>query len=432
MLTRVFKNQEVMRHVKNSAWMLAEYALKVISAIFVSIYLARYLGPEQFGVLSYALALVTIFMAISRLGMESILVRDLARHPGQRQAYMSTAFRLMLVAAVISMLVLGSLVYLLETDSQTQIYICIISTGLLFQALLVVDYNFQSQVKAKSSSIAKALALGVSSLSKLIFIWYGAELVHIAILYAVDHLVIGLMLLFMHLRKRQVLFIKGFDRHLIQPLLSSAWPMILSALAATLYMRIDQIMIKNMLNSQELGLYAAAIKIYEGWIIIPYVISISLLPAIVKIKSQSIEKYEKKMSMLFSLLFWASVFVALIATFWGEWLIILTFGPSFSESSLALGVVMWAAAFAALGAVSARYLTVEGMERKIAVRTFLGLLMNIVFNLVLIPLYGIEGAAFATLLTLFFANYVINFFDKSLQQLVNICNQSITLKWFFK
>lgn len=420
-----------MRYVRNSAWMLAEYALKVISAIFVGIYLARYLGPDQFGVLSYALAVVAIFMAMSRLGMESILVRDLAKHPEQRQAYLSTAFSLVLMAAVVGVIVLGILVYLLESDPETQVYIWIISTGILFQTLLVIEYNFQSQVKAKYSSIAKSLALSFTAVSKLVFIWYGAELIHIAILYAIDHAVIGLMLLIMHVRNRQVLFIKGFSSRLVKPLLKSAWPMVLSAIAATLYVRMDQLMIKNMLNVHELGLYAAAIKVYEGWIIVPYVISISLLPAIVKLRTSSVKNYERNMSILFSVLFWSSFSVALIATFFGDWIIRYTFGTEYLGSTTVLAIVMWAAIFSSLGSVSARYLTVEGMEKKIAVRTFLGLVLNIILNLVLIPLYGIEGAAYATLTTLFFANYIINYFDRNLQQLVGICNRSITLKWLF-
>ena len=76
------QNQSVMKYVKSSLWMLAEYGLRIVSAIFVSIYVARYLGPEQFGLLSYSLAIVAIFMAVSRLGMESILVRDLTKYLG--------------------------------------------------------------------------------------------------------------------------------------------------------------------------------------------------------------------------------------------------------------------------------------------------------------------------------------------------------------
>jgi len=260
-------------------------------------------------------------------------------------------------------------------------------------------------------------------------VWYGAELVHFAIAYALDHAAIALMLVLINFKKGNMRFVGQFEAALVKPLLKSAWPMVLSAVSATLYMRTDQLMIKNMLNLHDLGLYAAAVKIYEGWIVIPYVISISLLPAIVKLKSKSIARYEKSMVMLFSLMFWGSACVALVATFLGDQVILLTFGPEYLGSAAVLGIVMWAAAFASLGSITARYLTVEGMESKIAIRTFIGLVINILLNLLLIPVHGIEGAAIATLVTMFISNFAINYADRSLKQLVEICNKSVMFNW---
>jgi O-antigen/teichoic acid export membrane protein len=427
-LKALTQNQNIMRYVKNSSWMLAEYGLKIISAIFVSIYVARYLGPEQFGLLSYALAIVAIASTVSRLGMESILVRDIAKYPEQQQAYLGTAFTLMLIAAITGVVMLSGIIYWLETDPKTQLYIWIIAVGILFQTFLAIDYNFQAQVKAKYSSIAKSVALGIGAIIKIYLVWTQAELWLFATAYAVDTAIIAATLLITHWLNKQPNFIGVFRREIVKPMLVSAWPMILAAVAAMLYMRIDQIMIKNMLGAEELGLYAAATKIYEGWIIVPYVISISLLPAIVKLKSSSQQSYEANLSRLFAIVIWSGVFVALIATLFGESIIYYTFGREFIEASQVLAIVMWSGAFTAIGSVTARYLTVEGMEKKIAIRTFVGLFLNVLLNLLLIPIYGIEGAAVATLLTIVIANYFINYVDKDLKQLRIICNNAIVLR----
>jgi O-antigen/teichoic acid export membrane protein len=422
------KNQCFMRYVKNSSWMMAEYALKIISAIFVTIYIARYLGPENFGILSYALAIVTIFMAISRLGMESVLVRDLAKHPEEAKAYMGTAYSLMLLAAITSLAILSVLVYFFESDPKTKVYIWIIAVGLIFQTFLVVDYGFQAQLFAKYSSIAKSIALGISSLLKIYLVWLKADLMLFAIAFSLEHVIIALMLAVTHLIKKQPGFLFVFHADLVKPLLKSAWPMVLSALAIILYMRIDQVMIKNMLDSHQLGLYAAAAKIYEGWIIVPYVLSVSLLPAIVRIKASSPERYVAGLTKVFALLFWLGVIAAIIATLAGGWIIQVTFGYAYADSSTVLSIVMWTAAFTALGSVTARYLTVENMEKKIAFRTFVALFINVALNLLLIPLYGINGAAMATLITIVTANYLINYIDKDLKQLTRVCNDAILLK----
>lgn len=418
-------------YLKNSSWMLAEYILKIISGLFVGIYVARFLGPEQFGIISYALAVVSIFMAISRLGMESILVRDLARFPESRNEIMATAFYLMLIAAIASIFILAILVALVSSNIENKFYILIISIGMIFQAFMVVDYNFQSQIKAKYSSVAKSLALAFSAASKLLLVWFEADLSIFAIFYALDHVFIASFLVWMHYKLEGFSFLNNFNRFFLKLLLASAWPMVLSALAVTLYMRVDQLMIKNMLGAHDLGIYAAAVKIYEGWLIIPYVISISLIPAIVKLKKKSEAVYEKKMAMLFSIMFWSSTLVAVFMTFLGEYIIYYTFGSDYSESISILSIIMWAAIFTSMGSITARYLTIENMEKKLATRTIFGLLVNIIFNIVLIPVYGIKGAAFSTLITLIIANYLINYFDKDLKKLVFICNSSIALKWLW-
>jgi O-antigen/teichoic acid export membrane protein len=424
MLKRLVLNQEVMRYVKNSAWMLAEYGLKVISAILVTIYVARYLGPDQFGVLSYALAVVAIVLAISRLGMESILVRDLVRYPEKRQEYMATAFRLMLLSGFVGIGILAGMVYWLEENIKTQVYIWIISASIVCQAFLVVDYNFQSQVQAKYSSIAKSLALIFSALSKIGLVWLEADLFYFALFYAIDHLVIAITLFFMHWSRGQPLFFHGFQKKLVKPLLSSAWPMVVSAVSAILYTRVDQLMIRSMLGFHELGLYVAATKIYEGWIIVPYVISISLLPAILRLKEEGGD-YEKHMSLMISLLFWPSVVVALIITISSDYVIYLTFGPDYFASSNSLVIIMWASIFGAIGSLSARFLTVEGMESKIAKRGIFGLLLNLMLNVPMIYFFGIEGAAFSTLITMFFIFVGVNYIDPDCYKLRSIVENGV-------
>lgn len=422
-------NKGFMKYFKNSAWMFAEQILKIISAIFVGIYVARYLGPSQFGVLSYALAIVSFFIAISRIGMESILVRDLVSHPDQRQAYMGTAFGLMFAAALASCAALMTFVIFLENDIQAKVCTLIVSASLMFQMFSVVDYSFQAQLRAKYSAIAKSIALIVGAAVKIYLVFIQADLLMFAVSYVFDHVVTAFFLLLMHVSKRQHGFIFKFEMVLVKALLKSSWPMALAAGASMLYMRVDQIMIKFMLDTKQLGLYAAATKIYEGWIVVPYVVSISLLPAIVKLKSSSQESYERNITRLFALVFWPSVAVAGVSTFYGDMIIRVTFGEAYAGSAATLTIVMWTAAFTALGSVTTRFLTVEGLEKKIAFRVFMALILNVILNFVLIPIYGIEGAAASTLICVIVSMYFIDMFDGKLKTLVKLKNKAITLRF---
>lgn len=208
-------------------------------------------------------------------------------------------------------------------------------------------------------------------------------------------------------------------------MLRSAWPLVLGAVAIQIYMRIDQVMIRNMLGLHEVGIYSAAVRIYEAWAIVTAIITVSLLPAIVKLKQGNEENYHKRMTQLFRLVIWLSVFAAVAVSLVSEQLMVLAFGEEYRDSAPVVDIIMWTAVFAAMGSVSARYFNVEKMERKFALRTALAAVLNIGLNFLLIPIYGIKGAAIATLSCTFFANYMMDWFDRDLKLLLRIKHKAM-------
>jgi len=410
--------------------MFFEQALKVFSIIIVGIYIARYLGPYEFGLLSYAIAIASIFMAISRLGMESVLIRNLVSQTTiSSDSYLGTSFTLMFASAVISATVMYGFLYVFEANDKLITYILIISMGLLAQPFMVIDYNFQSQIQAKYSAISKSVALLVGAVLKLVLVYINADLLWIVLAYAGEHILVAVLLMRVHIVRKQPSFLFKYNAKVAKELMISAWPLLLSALTIILYMRVDQIMIKSLLGVEHLGLYSAVARIYEGWLMIAVILSASLLPAIIKSKNQSQEIYEKRLTYLFALVFWLCILVSVFVSIIGNDLIILTFGSEYSASALTFTIIMWSSSFAALGSVSNRYLVAEKMEKKIALRTFIALMINIVLNFILIPRYGIEGAAIATLVCLIVANYLVDYFDKELVQLLRMKNNAIKLKF---
>lgn len=405
--------------------MLAEQILRIISGVLVGIYVARYLGPEQFGVLSYALAISAFVLAITRLGMDAVLVRELVGKSSDQTALLGTAFWLMSLAAVACYGIAGVGVYYLEEGADIRLYVLIVAASTFFTSFLVVDYYFQSELKAKYSAICKFCALLFMSVFKLGLIFSGAELVWFVVAALLDNVLVALLFLSMFARLRGFHFLGSFSWPVAGVLLKSAWPMVLTAVAALIYMRIDQVMIRNMLGLREVGIYSAAAKIYESWIVLPYIISVSLLPAIVKLKQGSVLNYQRRLAQLFRLVIWMSALAAIVVSIISEPLMVIAFGEAYRESASVVSIVMWTAVFASMGSISARYFNVERMEKKIALRTALAALMNVGLNLVLIPRYGINGAAIATLLCTIFANYLMDWFDKDLRDLLAIKHRAL-------
>ena len=420
-------DQDVMKYLINTTWMFAEVGLKIISGIFVGIYVARYLGAEGFGLFSYGLSFVTIFMAISRLGMDSILVRELVNHPHERPVYMGTAFALMLASSIIAFVFVVGLISLIESDFSTKLFVWVIASSLLFQAFFVIDFNFQAQVLAKYSSVAKSIGMVLGSIIKVSLVFLQSDLLFFAIAYVFDAFLVTLFLILAHLKCRQPNFMFRARMNLVRPLLKSAWPMFISGAAGILLMRIDQLMIKGLLGVEHLGQYAAASMIYEGWITLFFVLTISLLPAIAKLKNGSRVIYEKSFIQLFGVAFWLCVLCAIFITFFGRQLIILTFGTEFMLASTVLTILIWTSALSVLGFLSSRYLVVEKMEPKVAKRNWTAVVINIPLNFVLIPTYGIEGAATATFISFFLVHYVMDWLDPDLKTLLYIKNSALVI-----
>ncbi|WP_439858872.1 flippase [Pseudomonas sp. MBLB4136] len=422
---QILKNSTFRRYFLNSSWMLAEQFLRILSGVFVGIYIARYLGPEEFGVLSYVLAIATFMIAICRLGMDAILVRELVSAPEKRLLLMGTAFWMMVVAALCCCLLVGVVVWSSGEILSVKVYASIIAVSTIFTSFLVVDFYFQSQVKAKYSAICKSLALFLMALVKLCLIFAQADLIWFVVAFMVDYAVLAVILVVAALGNNCSGFFRLFSWYDARQMLRSAWPLVLGAVAIQVYMRIDQLMIRNMLGLHEVGIYSAAVRVYEAWAIVTAIITVSLLPAIVKLKQGDEANYHKRLAQLFGLLIWMSVLAAIAVSLVSENLMVLAFGGAYRAAAPVVDIIMWTAVFAAMGSVSARYFNVEKMERKFALRTALAALVNVGLNFLLIPIYGIEGAAIATLACTFFANYLMDWFDRDLKSLLRIKHRAM-------
>lgn len=416
------------KYLKNTLWMFSEQFVKLFSIFIVNIFIARYLGPEQFGVLSFSVGVIAVALTLSRLGMESVLVRELIENANKASVYVGTAFALILLAGIFCSISLLFMLNVFGVAAELTQFILLLSISLIPQAFLVLEYHFQSQTRAKYSSLAKSLALMVSAIIKLALVFNQAHIFSILLAILVESILIAAFLLYIYQKKQQALFSFQFDKVIAAKLLRSSFPMLMASLTTVLYMRIDQFMIKALIGDFELGVYAAVSKMYELWVMVAVVLSTSLLPAIVRLKNKSINEYESAMVLLFRGVILISVLVAALSTIFAENVIEMLFGDAFALGVTPFVILMWASVFAAMGSVTVRYLTVEKVEKKVAQRAFLALSLNIVSNTALIPLYGVSGAAISTLFSLVIANYMIDFMDKDVKKLWSLKNQAIFIK----
>jgi O-antigen/teichoic acid export membrane protein len=386
----------------------------MVVSLFVGIYVARYLGPEGFGLLSYTLSFVWLFSSLASFGLDDILVRELVQSPEKRNNLLGTVFWLKVCGTVVMGTAIALVLQLKAEEQQTYWMIALITFGFLFQATNVVDFYFQSQVQSKFAVRAQAFQLLITSLFKIYLVWNQAELIWFAFALMLDQAVVAVLFLIMYRWKIEWFPFFSFTWTQAKKLMRDAWPLIFAGMVVSVYMKIDQVMLKEMLNTKAVGVYAAAVKLCEAWYFVPTAVIASLFPAVIEARKKSEPLYEERVQKLYDLMVWGSVAVALPTTLLADWIILILYGADFQEAAVVLRIYIWAGVFVSLGVASSKWLVAENLQRYSFYITALGAVLNISCNFWLIPIYGIKGAVFATLISYFIVAYVsLGFFKKT-------------------
>lgn len=412
-LHKAKNHQGFLRYLTNTSWMFAEQVLRMGAGLLVGIWVARYLGPAQYGLFSYATAYAALFGNIAKLGLDGVVVRDLVRDPAKRDIYMGTSFWLKLMGAVAILALMALTLQLTSNDPTTRLYIFIIASGVLFQSFEVVDFYFQSQVLLRFVSICKLIQLTISSLLKLYFVFTNGDLIWFVLISLVDQMTLALSLFVAYRMQGASSFYRYFDIKVAKHLLQNSWPLMLAGLAVTLYMRVDMVMLQEMTGEVEVGIYAAATRISEIWYFLPSIIVASVSPAITQAHSLNAHLYLMRLRQLYSLMAWLAIGIALPLSIFSNAIIQILFGVKFAEAAPVLAIHLWASLAVFLGIASSQYLLIEQLQRISLYRTLIGLICNIVLNLILIPDMGARGAAIATVISYFIATFSLFFFKST-------------------
>ena len=414
-LQRFGQHRGFMKYFKNTVWLMAGKVLRLGMALFVAVWMARYLGPERFGVWSYAISFVGIFAVLAKLGLDSIVVRDLVRlDDGARHGVVGTAFFLKLAGAALLMMVLVPAVYFMP-GHHADALIFLIAAAAFLQSFGAIDLYFQSRVLGRLSVYANVGALMAASALKVALIVLEAPLIAFAWAVIFENAVLALGYAFLYARQGRFFRQWRFDRTLAARLLHDSWPMILSGMVVAVYMKIDQVMLMQMLGSEAVGQYAVAVRLSEVWYFIPTVIVTSLFPAIVRARELSTTLYYARLQRLYDFMAMLGISVALVMTFASDWVVARLYGLAYQDSGGVLAINIWAGVFVFLGVAYSKYLVTENLMKKSLYRTSAGMIVNIVLNLLMIPKYGIYGAAIATLLGQLTANMLYDLADADLR-----------------
>lgn len=385
---------------KSILWLFLEKVVRLGFGFVVGIWLAKYLGPTQFGKWSYAVTIIALFQIFPHWGLSTILIKDLVSATSQlHNRLMGSAF---LFKLVIGLIIIGGIIasgIFNLLDGQMMKLLIIMSIVYVFQSLDVIDYYFQSKVLSKYLSIVKFSGFIFSSLLKILFIVKEMSLLWFSLSFVSEYLIISYGLFLLYKRTNQNVFNWRIKKSHIKMMIISGIPLLFSGIANWIYIRIDQILIKEMLDYEQLGIYSLSLKIVEGFYFLPVIIVSTFYPYLVRARKDSESALNDWFLVLTGVLVFTSIIISLGLTFFSENIILLAFEKDYLETIEILKIHSWSLVLISLGLVSLRWLIIQNKKRYVLLSTVLGALLNVVLNILLIPRYGLQGAAISTVIS---------------------------------
>lgn len=396
------------RVVNNASWIIASRIIQALLSLVISMLTARYLGPSEYGLINYAASMVAFVVPIMHLGINSVLVQEIIKNPDKESTYVGTATGLSMISAILCMIGITGFVSIINKDEKDTIVVCVLySILLIFQSFEMLQYWFQAKYLSKYTSIVALVAYVIVSVYKIYLLATNKSVYWFALSNAIDYLIIavGTYSVFHKFTNQKL----HFSIKVAKKLLNVGKYYILSDLMVTVFGQTDRIMLKAMVNNEATGYYSAAITCAGITQFVFGAILDSARPAILENKGINEEKYERNMSCLYGIVIYLSLLQSIFMTILSSIIIHILYGNAYDPAISALKIIVWYTTFSYLGAARNIWILGEEKQRYLIPINFMGAVANIFLNLVFIPIWGINGAAFASLITQIFTNIVTGF-----------------------
>lgn len=420
-------NNTFEQYFKNTSYLIFEKILRMILWVFIFTWMARYLGTHNFGIFSYVESIISFLFILSTLGLDSVVIKELVKNKNERDRILGTTFILKIFTSIIIVISVSFYSLILNNEYPTNMLLLVISITLIFNSFNVFDLYFQSLVLSKYVVFSKVFALIISSLIKILLIMNECHLIYFGLVILFENILIAIGYIFFYLKKEKTLFTWKFDLNILKTILLKSYPLFFALILATIYSKIDQIMIKEILGVTQSGYYAAAVKLSEIWFIIGGLVCSSLFPIIIKSKDRSSASYYKKIQQLLVFLIFCAYIIILFVFFLSDQIILTLYGEKFHKSSLILNIHIISTVFVYMGIVSNQWVILENRLKLEFYKNLVGVIINIVLNYIFIKKFGIIGAAYSSLITYIMVYYIFDLFIRDTRKMFLIKSKALFL-----
>lgn len=396
---------------KNILWLFGEKIVRFSLGLTVSALVARYLGVEKFGIWSFALTIVTLINIIPYFGLDNIIIKKMSQDDGESSELIANSITLKFVlSGIATLLTILIGFYHQFTNPDLFLLLVIMSIVFFFKPFDVFDQYFQSKVLSKYVVISKIVGFTLSSLLKILFVFYSASIFWFSLSYLAEFFGIAALLFFFYfIKNKSDRLIFNWNKKLIKDLIKESYPLVLSTLAVWIYLKVDQLMIKELLDYNELGYYSVAVRMSEATYFLPTIIVSTFFPKMAAFAINDKKKFEEKFKRLVSVLIYASLTTSFLCSILSPLIIKFCFGEQYNNSIEILKIHFWSLVFVSLGTLMSRYYIINGLQKYVLLNTTVGCVINILLNLLLIPELNGLGAAITTLISYSISSFILVF-----------------------
>jgi polysaccharide transporter, PST family len=395
------------RSLSTLLWRGSEHLFRLFSSLVVGLWVARHLQPESYGLLQFALSWVGIFTSLAWMGVGDSLVRDFVRHPNEHGRLLGTAFAIRMTGSCIAALLAVGIAAVFHADNETLLtLIVILSLAIPFaEGPAGISAWFQARGQVHAISLSANAIRVTAAILKITLIVGGIGVIGFAWVSLAEWVAIGVALVLIYAHSRPGLRWRASMGSAVK-MVREGLPLALSAIAASINARTDQVMLGWLSDFQQVGVYAAATRFSELWWVIPVIVVNAMAPSYIY-ADQPPERIRKNVAWIGAGLLCAAVAAAVLTSLLGPWVVTWLLGPSYQAAASILTIHVWLAVFLFVDAPLTQYLLATNRQHFCTAKVVVMLLLNLALNAVFIPVWGAQGAALATLVAMAVANVAV-------------------------
>lgn len=420
-------NPVKLTQIKSVLWMTSEKGVKLIATILGAVLVANYLGRSNYGTLGYIIALTGMLINVPFLGVKSYIGRDLVENISKASIILSSCLSTSLFGSIATIVIINIISFIINWDNNYLIYLSFVGS-LYYSAIWAQTFEpyFIFISKTKLYSLYNLIGTIISLFLKLIGIYYGLGLEYFVWVFAAEFLPLMVFILFWVLKTKELrISLKNIDRSYTSNIVKKSIPLILSGIGVSIYMQIDQIMITNILGADSNGYYTLANRLSSSIYFIPVAICNTLVPAIARSRIKDFKFYEHRIKILFGFLFWSSLLLCIGIFIFIPLVVESLFSQEFLQTIPIARVYIWSSVFVFIAVGQDKWLIQERKYTQLMERALAGAAINVLLNLIMIPRFGLNGAAYATLISYSFNGYFYFIIRKKVRRVFFLQTESV-------